>query len=80
VDSPAYAGSGALPVREIPSAAVAVRPPAGLSASDAARRLRTGDPSVFVRIADDRLMLDPRTIQPGEEPLVVTALAALAAT
>jgi L-seryl-tRNA(Ser) seleniumtransferase len=78
VDSPAYAGSGALPVREIPSAAVAITPPDGLAAAEAARRLRVGDPAVFVRIADGRLMVDPRTIQPGEEALVVAAFAALA--
>jgi L-seryl-tRNA(Ser) seleniumtransferase len=77
VDSPAYAGSGALPVREIPSKAVAVTPPAGVSAAEAARRLRVGDPSLFVRIEDERLYVDARTIQPGEERLVVAAFAAL---
>jgi L-seryl-tRNA(Ser) seleniumtransferase len=77
VECDAWAGSGALPVRPIPSAAVAVPPPAGLPADEAARRLRLGDPSVFVRIAEGRLMLDPRTIQPGEEELVLAAFAAL---
>jgi L-seryl-tRNA(Ser) seleniumtransferase len=79
VDSDAYAGSGALPVRPIPSAAVAVAPPAGLAAAEAARRLRVGDPSVFVRIEDGRLLLDARTLQDGEPALVVAALRALAA-
>jgi L-seryl-tRNA(Ser) seleniumtransferase len=74
VDSPAYAGSGALPVREIPSAAVAIAPPTGVPAAEVARRLRTGDPSLFVRIADGRLLVDPRTLQPGEEALVRTAV------
>ena len=77
VDSPSYAGSGALPVREIPSKAVAVTPPAGMSADDAARRLRVGDPSLFVRIADGRLVIDARTIQPGEESDVVAAFVGL---
>lgn len=77
VDADAYAGSGALPIRTIPSKALAVTPPDGVSATEAARRLRIGDPSVFVRIDDDRLMLDPRTIQPGEDGSVVAAMAAL---
>ncbi|MCG3134475.1 MAG: L-seryl-tRNA(Sec) selenium transferase [Planctomycetes bacterium] len=77
VDADAYAGSGALPIRTIPSKAVAVDPPRGASATDCARRLRTGDPSLFVRIDEDRLVLDPRTLQPGEEAQAVAALAAL---
>ncbi len=77
VDAASYAGSGALPVREIPTRNVVVAPPAGLSAAEAARRLRTGDPSVFVRVQDGRLHLDPRTIQPGEDALIVAALRAL---
>lgn len=78
VESDAFAGSGTLPVRAIASAAVALTPPAGRSAADAAAFLRTGDPSLFVRIADGRLRIDPRTLQDGEDRLVVAALSALA--
>ncbi len=78
-DGVSYAGSGALPVREIPTKCVSVAPPAGVSASETARRLRCGDPSLFVRVHADRLFLDPRTIQPGEDAMVLAALAALAA-
>jgi hypothetical protein len=42
-----------------------------------ARRLRVGDPSLFVRVHADRLHLDPRTIQPGEDAQVLAALKAL---
>jgi L-seryl-tRNA(Ser) seleniumtransferase len=77
-DGASYAGSGALPVREIPTKCVVLAPPAGVSATEAARRLRVGDPSVFVRVHAERLHLDPRTIQPGEDALVVAALRALA--
>jgi L-seryl-tRNA(Ser) seleniumtransferase len=77
-DGVSYAGSGALPVREIPTRCVVVAPPKGVSAAEAARRLRAGDPSLFVRVHADRLHLDPRTIQPGEDALVVAALKALA--
>ena len=76
-DGVSYAGSGALPVREIPTKCVVVAPPDGVSAADAARRLRTGDPSLFVRVKGDRLILDPRTIQPGEDAAVVEALRGL---
>jgi L-seryl-tRNA(Ser) seleniumtransferase len=76
-DSVSYAGSGALPVREIPTKCVVVDPPKRASAAETARRLRCGEPSLFVRVHADRLFLDPRTIQPGEEALVVEALRAL---
>ena len=78
-DGVSYAGSGALPIREIPTRCVVLPPPAGLSAAEAARRLRCGDPSLFVRVRADLLHLDPRTIQPGEDELVVRALAAVSA-
>jgi L-seryl-tRNA(Ser) seleniumtransferase len=78
-DGVSYAGSGALPVRAIPTKCVVVTPADGASAADAARRLRTGDPSLFVRVHADRLLLDPRTIQPGEDALVVEALRGLVA-
>ncbi len=78
-DGESYAGSGALPIKAIPSRAVVIDPPDGMSAGEAARRLRTGDPSVFVRVKAERLLIDPRTLQPGEIPLLVAALSALSA-
>jgi L-seryl-tRNA(Ser) seleniumtransferase len=78
VDGSSYAGSGALPVREIPTKCVVVKPPKDVSASEAARRLRCGDPSLFVRVHAERLFLDPRTIQPGEDEMVIRALRSLA--
>jgi len=77
-DSVSYAGSGALPIREIPTKCVVVDPPKGATAAETARRLRCGHPSLFVRVHADRLFLDPRTIQPGEDALVVEALRGVA--
>ena len=77
-DSVSYAGSGALPVREIPTKCVVLDPPKGSTAAETARRLRCGHPSLFVRVHADRLFLDPRTIQPGEDALVVEALRGVA--
>lgn len=67
-----YSGGGALPAQGIPSRVVALRvpDPAGL-----ARRLRQLDPPVVARVARDALLLDPRTLLPGDEPLLVAALA-----
>ena len=38
---------------------------ADLSAGALAARLRAGEPPVFVRIQDDAVLLDPRTLLPG---------------
>jgi L-seryl-tRNA(Ser) seleniumtransferase len=52
---------------------------AGLSAGELAARLRAGEPCVFARVHDGALLLDPRTLHPGEEPALVSAFARLAA-
>lgn len=78
VDGQSFAGSGALPARPIASRVVRVLPPEGMGASEASRRLRTGRISLWVRVTDGALHLDPRTLQPGEDDLVVQALAELA--
>jgi len=66
-------GSGSLPTHDIPTRVVAVAPKEG-SADDLARRLRLGSPPVFTRIKDGRVLVDPRTLQDGEEDEVVEAL------
>jgi len=72
-------GSGSLPTHDIPTTLVAVSPGA-ISPDELARRLRLGTPSVFARIHEDRVLLDPRTLQDGEEQRLVDAVAdALAA-
>jgi L-seryl-tRNA(Ser) seleniumtransferase len=77
VEDRAQVGGGALPTVELPTAAVAV----GADA-EAARRLdaalRAGDPAVIGRIADDRLLLDCRTVLAGEVEPLARALAAAA--
>ena len=67
-------GSGSLPTHDIPTRLVAVAPKT-ISPDDLARRLRLGTPGVFTRIHEDRVLLDPRTLQDGEEPLLVEAVA-----
>jgi L-seryl-tRNA(Ser) seleniumtransferase len=72
-------GGGALPTVELPTAGLA------LGESDAAARaldaaLRTGDPAVLGRMADDRLFLDCRTVLPEQVGALAKAVGAAART
>lgn len=73
VPSVARAGAGALPVAELPSAAVTVTA-ARLDAEGLARRLRGGEPAVVGRVQDGRLRLDARTLREGDLGEVVAAV------
>ncbi|MBM4020127.1 MAG: L-seryl-tRNA(Sec) selenium transferase, partial [Planctomycetes bacterium] len=75
VDGASEMGSGSLPARPIPTRLVSVAAP-GVSADDLAARLRRHEPPVFARIADGRVLLDPRTLLDGEEKIVIDALVA----
>ena len=69
-------GGGALPLAELPTAALAL----GTGAHPAATldvTLRAGRPPVIGRIAADRLLLDCRTVMDDEVPLLAAAVAAL---
>ena len=77
VETRSQVGGGALPTVELPTAALALGSPSHPSrALDEA--LRTGRPAVLGRLADDRLLLDCRTVQADELPAVAARLAALA--
>ncbi len=75
-DSEAQVGSGAVPVETLPSKVLTVRSPA-VAPEELARRLRRAAPPVFARVHKDAVLLDLRTIQPGEEPLVERALSGI---
>jgi L-seryl-tRNA(Ser) seleniumtransferase len=66
----ARAGSGAFPVQEIPSYAVAIRT-TSFDITMLAKQLRLYQPPVFGRICDNVLLLDPRTLLPGEDKEIV---------
>jgi L-seryl-tRNA(Ser) seleniumtransferase len=72
----AQVGGGALPVVELPTAALALGSD-GYPAEDLDTRLRAGRPPVIGRIAEGRLLLDCRTIADDEISLVIAALRAL---
>jgi L-seryl-tRNA(Ser) seleniumtransferase len=70
-----FTGGGALPGQGLPTRVVALR---GRPPQDLAARLRAHDPPVIARVARDALLLDPRTLLPGELELVVAAVRAAA--
>ncbi|MFP4225403.1 MAG: L-seryl-tRNA(Sec) selenium transferase [Desulfobacterales bacterium] len=67
------AGGGSLPLLELPSKCVALRAP-GISAETLGSRLRGHSPPVIVRIEDDRILLDMRTVQTDELETIATAI------
>jgi L-seryl-tRNA(Ser) seleniumtransferase len=72
-------GGGAAPEEQIPTFLIAVEIE-GLSAQQALNRLRAHEPPVIARIADDRVLLDLRTVLPDQEEIVQRALLSLART
>ena len=70
VDGMGAVGGGTYPGVTLDSAVVAL-PTTGAGASEVAARLRAGGPPVVARIVSDRVVLDPRTILPGQEADVI---------
>ena len=77
VESRSQVGGGALPTVELPTSALALGT-ADRSAQTLDEALRVAAPPVLGRLADDRLLLDCRTIQDDEIPVLAGILAALA--
>ena len=73
--STARCGGGTMPKSSIPSAALCVRP-RGMSAATLAARLRTGRPPVVGFVADGAVVLDLRTVLPGQDEVLAAALTA----
>jgi L-seryl-tRNA(Ser) seleniumtransferase len=65
-------GSGSAPGVYLDTFAVRVRV-RGVQAGELAARLRAGEPCVFVRVHEGAVLLDPRTLHPGEERDLVRA-------
>jgi L-seryl-tRNA(Ser) seleniumtransferase len=64
-------GGGSTPDQSIATSLVVV---AVRSVSKAERELRNADTPVIARIAEGKLVVDLRTVFPGEEPLLVAAI------
>jgi L-seryl-tRNA(Ser) seleniumtransferase len=67
VDTVAVAGAGSLPGLDIPSAGVAVE-------GDVTAALRRHDPAVVARTRDGRTLLDLRTVDATDDPVVAKAV------
>jgi L-seryl-tRNA(Ser) seleniumtransferase len=72
-DDEAYVGGGSLPDRALPTAVVELSA-AGLSDAELARRLRVGDPAVLARVQGGIVLLDVRTVFPGQDKDVIEAI------
>jgi len=76
IEGQSKVGGGSLPEQTLPTVLLAL--PTG-DASAMAARLREGTPPVIGRIADDRVLLDMRTVLPGQEPSLLSRLRELLA-
>lgn len=65
-------GGGSLSNQIMATVCVAIRP-TRFAAERVAHRMRRGEPAVVSRISDNRILLDVRTLLPGEDDLVFEA-------
>src|SRR5215469_6592077 len=66
-------GGGAAPSAVLPTRLITVTSD-GHNADELAARLRACDPPVIARVAEGRVLLDLRTVFPGQDPLIASAL------
>lgn len=66
-------GSGSLPTQNLPTTVVAIKPNSQ-SEQDLAQRLRQCSTPIFTRIQNDCVLIDPRTLQAGDETVVIEAI------
>jgi len=66
-------GSGSLPLQNLATTLVAIQP-GTIGAEGLAKRLRLYETPVFARIQNDQVLLDPRTLQDGDDAIVVQAV------
>lgn len=75
-DGTSEVGGGALPLQALPTRVLRLGPgPAGAGALEA--RLRTRETPVLVRVQDERVLLDLRTVAPDEDAALLAALTAV---
>jgi L-seryl-tRNA(Ser) seleniumtransferase len=74
-DAQSAVGGGAAPTVGVPSVVVSIVHP-GLGPDRIAASLRAGEPPVVVRVAEDRMLVDLRTVRPEDEPALLEALRA----
>jgi len=70
-------GGGSAPTVGVPTVGIAIAHPA-IRPDRMATLLRSGNPPVVARVADDRLLVDLRTVPPEDETTLLEALVAFA--
>ena len=78
IDGESLVGGGSAPSATLSTALLAVTCH-NLTANDLAARLRGSDPPVIARVEDGRVLLDLRTVFPGQDEVLGQVLAAAAA-
>ena len=73
IEGESQMGAGSLPTENIPTSLVAITP-SRFDASELAACLRHYSPPIFARIQEERVLIDPRTLQDGEDEVIVKAL------
>jgi L-seryl-tRNA(Ser) seleniumtransferase len=76
IDGESIVGGGAAPSSVLPTRVLAVTCE-GLSAEEISARLRTAELPVIARVEDGRVLLDLRTVFPGQDSAVETALGSI---
>jgi len=66
-------GGGSYPGLTLPTRCLTIRPKT-MSVTALDRKLRAFDPPVMGRIENDRFIIDPRTLQPGQEKILANIL------
>ena len=66
-------GGGSVPTQQIPTKVVALQP-STMSLETLASRLRAGTPCIFCRVQRERVLLDVRTLQAGEDDEIAASL------
>jgi L-seryl-tRNA(Ser) seleniumtransferase len=66
-----FSGGGALPGEGVPTVVVAIR---GLDVEAVSAKLRTGETPIVARVARGALLLDPRTLLPGDIKRIIERL------
>jgi L-seryl-tRNA(Ser) seleniumtransferase len=72
-------GGGSFPALKLPTRCVTLTP-ACMSVATLERRMRLATPAIIARIENNRYIMDPRTIQPGQETIISSTLETILAT
>jgi len=76
VETESVIGGGAAPTAKLPTRALAITS-STMSSDEIAERLRRNTPPIVARVEDNRVLLDLRTVFPGQDEQVARALLAL---